>query len=177
MKNKIKENQDSATPAHGQQVISACAFIHHNFNGTPKLFLAKRAKTKKFLPDVYELPGGHIDFGEDIVDGLKREVKEEHNMSISVGDPFYVYTYNNHIKGSHSVQAIYFAQFLEPINQIIINPEDHSTFGWFSKDEVKNLRNEIVIDIHVDHNYSDDPEYLTMLRGFELLEGGSLRFR
>ncbi len=176
-KSTEKINQDSATPAHNQQVISACAFIHHNFNGVYKLFLPKRAELKKFLPGVYELPGGHIDFGEDIIDGLKREIKEEHNMNITVGDPFYVYTYKNHVKGSHSVEVIYFAQFVEPINQVNINPEDHSTYGWFTKDEIFNIRNEIVIETQVTHNHSDDPEYLAMLRGFELLEGGLLRLK
>src|SRR6266566_5216805 len=72
-----KTSHDSETPAHGQQVITACVFIHHNFDGIEKLFWPKRADTKKFLPGVYELPGGHIDFGEDITAGLKREIQEE----------------------------------------------------------------------------------------------------
>ena len=44
--------------------------------------------TKKFLPGLYELPGGHIEYGENIVEGLKREVLEELGMRISVGDAF-----------------------------------------------------------------------------------------
>ncbi|MDP3883136.1 MAG: hypothetical protein Q8Q48_03725 [Candidatus Staskawiczbacteria bacterium] len=58
MGNKI--SHDSEKPAQGQQVITACAFIHHNFDGVEKLFMPRRADTKKFLPGVYELPGGHI---------------------------------------------------------------------------------------------------------------------
>jgi 8-oxo-dGTP pyrophosphatase MutT (NUDIX family) len=82
----MKVTHDSETPARGQQVISACAFIHHEFDGVPKVFLPKRADTKKFLPGLYELPGGHIDFGEELVDGLKREIKEELGMTVTVGD-------------------------------------------------------------------------------------------
>jgi len=52
---------DSETPTHSTQVITACAFIHHTFDGVEKVFLPKRAETKKFLPGVYELPGGHIE--------------------------------------------------------------------------------------------------------------------
>lgn len=66
---------DSETPAQGQQVITACAFIHQQFDGVEKLFWPKRADTKKFLPGVYELPGGHIGFGEELVQGLMRENK------------------------------------------------------------------------------------------------------
>jgi len=68
---------DSEVPAVGKQVIVACAFIHHNFDGVEKIFMPKRAATKKFMPSVFELPGGHVDFGEDIVAGLKREIREK----------------------------------------------------------------------------------------------------
>lgn len=34
---------DSETPAHGQQVISACAFIYDADTSEPRVFLAKRA--------------------------------------------------------------------------------------------------------------------------------------
>lgn len=169
--------QDSSTPAHGLQVISACAFVHYDFDGVQKLFLAKRADTKKFLPGFYEMPGGHIDFGEEIVAGLKREIKEEHSMTIRVGDPFYACTYINEMKGSHSIQVNFFAEFIEPLDQITINPKDHSTFGWFSKEEVIALHKEIAADKQVVHDYEDDTEYLAMIRGFELLQGSPLRFK
>lgn len=171
-----KISHDSETPAHGQQVISACAFIHHNFEDGPKVFLAKRADTKKFLPGVFELPGGHTDFGEEIVAGLKREIDEEFGMTASIGDPFFIYTYTNEIKGSHSVEAIYFARFTDPLDKISIHPEDHSAFDWFSLDDVHRRKDEIRPDIQVPHNYSDDPEYLAILKGFELLKGQSLNF-
>ena len=178
----MEDKQDSATPAQGQQVISACAFIHKNFDGVTKVFLPKRADTKKFLPGVYELPGGHIDFGEDVIDGLKREIQEELNMTVTVGDPFYVYTYENHLKGSHTIQAIYFAQFEGPTDHITLRPQDHSTYGWFTKEEVVKLADEIrgnqtMADAHLTHDYADDPELLTMIRGFELLEGAALKFK
>src|SRR5688572_33397724 len=94
-----KVTHDSETPAHGQQVIVACAFIHHDFDGITKVYLPQRAATKKFFPGVYELPGGHIDFGEDIIAGLKREIREELHKEITVGDPFHAFTYMNEIKG------------------------------------------------------------------------------
>lgn len=172
----MEKQQDSAAPAHGQQMISACAFIHHSFDGVEKLFLAKRAETKKFLPGVWELPGGHIDFGEDIIEGLRREVREEFDREIRVGDPFFAYTYENHVKGSHTIQVIYFAEFVGPAEGIEVHPEDHSACGWFTKDEIVGLRDEIVVATQVSYDYADDPEYLTMLRGFELLAGEPLKF-
>ena len=130
---------DSETPAHGQQVITACAFIHHKFDDTTKLFLPKRAKTKKFLPGVFELPGGHIDFGEDIVEGLKREIMEEFGMRIRIGDPFATFDYTNEVKGSHSVEIIYFGQFEDSLEDITLDPEDHSEFIWFDGNDYQVL--------------------------------------
>src|SRR3989344_2881839 len=109
---------DSETPAHGKQVITACAFIHQNFNGAEKVFLAKRADNKKFLPGVYELPGGHIELGEVLIEGIKREIFEEFHMDISVGDVFFAFTYFNKIKGSHSIEVVYFATFVNPIEEV-----------------------------------------------------------
>lgn len=171
-----KTSHDSATPAHGQQVITACAFIHHDIDGVQKLFMPKRADTKAFLPGVFELPGGHVDFGEDIVDGLKREVHEEFGMTITVGDPFGSYTYHNEVKGSHSIEVVYFARFVEPIEQIKLDTEDHQSFEWFTKQDVIDRKDEVVAAEFSDHVTGDDPEYLITLRGFDLLAGSQVDF-
>ena len=171
-----KTSHDSETPAHGQQVHSACAFIHQQFDGVTKVFLPKRADTKKFLPGMYELPGGHIDLHEDIRSGLKREIMEEFEREVSLGDPFAAFTYENKIKGSHTIEVIYFARFIDPNLDIVFHPEDHSGYEWFSEEDVIRRRSEIVPDQHVDHEYEDDPEYLTILKGFALLRGEQINF-
>ena len=86
-----KSHHDSAVLAKGQQVITACAFIWRMRRSEVQILLAKRADTKKFLPGMYELPGGHIEFGEEIREGLAREILEELQVEVSIGDPFYVY--------------------------------------------------------------------------------------
>lgn len=154
-----KTAHDSETPAHGKQVITACALIHHNFDGVVKVFVPKRAETKKFLPGVFELPGGHIDYGEDIVEGLRREIVEEFGMKIKVGDPFAAFTYTNEVKGSHSVEVIYFATFEDPPENIKLNPEDHSEFKWVSENEVDDL------------GRTGDVEMQNVKKGLALLNG------
>lgn len=163
-----KISHDSETPAIGQQVITACAFIHADFAGVPKLFLPKRAKTKKFLPDVFELPGGHIDFGENIITGLQREILEEFVMRVSIGDSFAAFTYHNSIKGAHAIEVIYFARFVDSINDIQLHPQDHSEYRWFAKNEISEI-----ID---DYKTVDDPEIQAIMKGFSLLENKVLNF-
>ena len=162
-------SHDSETAAHGQQVITATAFIHHNFDGVEKVFLPKRASTKKFLPGVWELPGGHIDFDEAPVAGLIREIDEEFEMEITVGDPFFVFTYTNNVKGSHSIEVVYFASFVTDLEKIKVHPEDHSEYGWFSEDELT--------AVYTDNKGADDIEFTAMRKGFALLRGEPLQLR
>ena len=159
---------DSETPAHGQQVITVCAFIHKVIDDEEKLFLPKRAATKKFLPGVFELPGGHLEFGEDIIRGLKREILEEFGIRIKVGDPFAAFTYINKIKESHSIEVIYFATFIDHLEKILLNPEDHSEYIWLSEREI----NKIVSDT----KNSNDPEIKAIYKGFSLLKGAKHNF-
>ncbi len=166
--NKIaqtKVSHDSETQAHGQQVMSACAFLHHNFDGVVKVFLPKRADTKKFLPGVYELPGGHIDYGEELIDGLKREIMEELEMEVSIGDPYAVFTYLNEVKGSHTIEVVYFAKFIGSIDDIKLHPEDHSGYEWMSREDVIAKSDEISLE-----------EYTNILRGFDLLQNSKINF-
>lgn len=156
-----KISHDSETPAEGRQVFTACAFIWQEFDGVKKVFLPKRAATKKFLPGVYELPGGHIDFGEDLKDGLAREIMEEFDMHVTVGDVVDVFTYVNDVKKSHSIEVIYFAQFTDPLEQIRINPEDHSTYGWFAEDELAT--------VYTGVKGLDDPEAIVVQKAFKIL--------
>lgn len=154
------DSQDSATPAHGQQVITACAAIYKIIEGKPAILLAKRAETKKFLPGKYELPGGHIDFGEQIEDGLAREITEELQLKVVVEDVFSAFTYVNEVKGSHSVELLYFAS---PIagSEPQVNPSDHSELTWFTKGTIEHVR---------DINGADDIEYPHVLKAFDILE-------
>jgi 8-oxo-dGTP diphosphatase len=163
-----KTMHDSETAAEGQQVIVACALVHHNFDGIEKIFLPKRADTKKFMPGVYELPGGHVDFGEDIVEGLKRELVEEFGKTIVVGDPFAAFTYENKVKASHSIEVVYFAQFESGIENIEVHPEDHSGYEWMGADDLQNML--------VGGKTEEDEEYKILQKAFKLLAGESPQF-
>ena len=149
-------------------MITACAFIYCDFKGVMKVFLPKRAATKRFLPNVYELPGGHINFGEDIVAGLKREISEEFGMHVRIGDPFAVFTYRNEVKGSHSIEVDYFAQFIDPLDRIKLHPDDHSEFVWADEHEIEPYMTE--------NRIAANEELPVARKGFALLRGGSPDF-
>ena len=137
------------------QRITACAFIHKD----GKLFVARRADTKKFLPGKYELPGGHIEFGETIEEGLKREIKEEFRSDVHIGEPFNVFTYTRDNDTVHSIEVDYFVTLADPNQNIKLNPEEHSEFQWISQAEILIFFEE------------DDEEGRAIKKGFEVLHG------
>jgi hypothetical protein len=89
-------------------------------------------------------------------------------MKVNVGDPFYVFTYENKIKGSHSIEVDYFAAFTDPIEDIRLNPEDHSEYKWLSESEFKGINSK-------DRN-KNDPEITAIKKGFSLLKGKLINF-
>lgn len=133
------------------QAITASAFLHKN----GKLFVAKRADKKKFLPGVWELPGGHIEFGEDIKAGLAREFKEEFGIDVIVGDAIHAFTYINRSKNTHSVEVDFLVKMKNQSQKICINPLDHSEYKFVDLQEALAFWPE------------NDPERVAVQKGFE----------
>lgn len=106
------------------QKITACACIIHD----GKVFVARRALDKPFLPGVYELPGGHIEFGESVEEWLAREIKEELHIDVRIEKPFYAFTYVNTSGTKHTIEVVYFATMIDPSQPIQTNPEDHESY-------------------------------------------------
>ena len=53
------------------------------FGNEGKMLITQRSATKKYLPNVWHIPGGQIDAGETVEEALKREVKEELDLEIT----------------------------------------------------------------------------------------------
>lgn len=135
------------------QAITACVFLHKD----GRLFIAKRAESKSFLPGKFELPGGHIEFGETLEQGLKREIMEEFHIETEIEDPFYAFTYVSNGGEKHSVEIDYFAEMKDANQKIILNPKDHSEYKWVSEEEA------------AEYFPVDDQEGIAIRRGFEIL--------
>lgn len=92
-----------------------------------RVLLVRRAPTRRFYPDMWDLFGGHVESGESAEDALRREGREELGVDIeSFGllgtdwDP---------------VERVGYAVFSvsswsgEPVNAA---PDEHTEIGWFS---------------------------------------------
>ena len=137
-----------------KQVISACVFLHKD----GKLLIGKRALTKSFLPGKWELPGGHVEFGETVKECLERELIEEFNIEIILGEPYAEFTYLMNEDRDHVIEVLYFAQMKNPDQVIPLNRVDHEEHAWITEEEV---------DKYYD---KDDDEGNVIRKGFEILK-------
>ncbi len=55
-------------------------------NAEGSVFLAKRGEKAKNERGTWEFPGGSVEFGETLSEALKREMLEEYDIEIEVGD-------------------------------------------------------------------------------------------
>lgn len=65
------------------------AFIVNN----GKILLVKKSANDPYHPNEWEVPGGRMEFGEQLDEHIKREVKEEVGLDIIPGEPFAMWTW------------------------------------------------------------------------------------
>ncbi|NBA87392.1 NUDIX domain-containing protein [Emticicia sp. CRIBPO] len=93
-------------------------------NIRPALVLLKEGKilTMRYRygeRDVYNLPGGNVDFGEGLKDTLIRELVEELNLEVSVGDLLFVAEV--HLKEKQTLHCVFKGEVLS--GEPVLNPE------------------------------------------------------
>lgn len=119
-----------------QQKITASAFIYHN----KKVLLVKRADSETFAPNHWELPGGHMEFGEAIEEGLLRECIEEVGFSVNIKNTFHSFTFITDNDMTHYIENINLCAPKSSHPAVTLNPKEHSDYKWIkSKEELDEL--------------------------------------
>jgi 8-oxo-dGTP diphosphatase len=99
-----------------------------------KVLLIKRKKNKSF-PNFWGIPTGKVKSGEKLEDAIKREVKEETNLTIEVLEPYHL-TQEFHDDHHHIVIA-FKGKF---IAGNLKAGSDAEEVRWFLKDEISKLK-------------------------------------
>jgi len=94
-----------------------------------KIIIAKRKSTGK-LPNKWEFPGGKVEINETPEQCLQRELKEEFDIDVSIGEHLgsSIYHYN-HI----SIELMAYRTFWEGGS---INLKDHDDVAWVSLEQI-----------------------------------------
>ncbi|MGE3479594.1 MAG: NUDIX hydrolase [Dongiaceae bacterium] len=93
-----------------------------------RYLILKRAPNEDFMANFDELPSGHLDPGETIIETLVREVREETGLAIKSVKSFinsFDYTSGS---GKKTRQFNFLVDFTE--GTIQLNPLEHSSYAW-----------------------------------------------
>lgn len=102
-----------------------------------KLLILKRSSSEPLYPNLFELPSGKVEFGEDTDTALKREFSEETGLSISVEQPILTFTYVTDGGKRHTVEIWFLVKINDGNDNVRLN-EEHTDFKWITKDEIAN---------------------------------------
>lgn len=116
------------------------------YNSKNKILITKRP-TNMHLGGLWEFPGGKVESGESYPAALKREIKEETNLDITVRDLYW----NESVDYSKKKVHLYFynCNLIDENQKILCNEIDD--FRWLDKSELANF-NFPEADVHLIKN-------------------------
>ncbi len=109
-------------------------------------------KTETENDVLWVLPGGRVEYGEEPVEALKRELKEEISTVAEIGDPFGMYYFyiGKESEGDQVVLTAFEADIEDQEVDISSNPADENIteYRWMKPDElIEKTSNDSLADL------------------------------
>jgi ADP-ribose pyrophosphatase YjhB (NUDIX family) len=108
--------------------------VHGVIASRGRLLVLKRSELANYRPGAWDLPGGHLSLGESAEEGLRREVKEETALDVTV----------ERLLGLHNMihepymQALYACR-LTVYQSLTLRPHEHREARWVTPAELEEL--------------------------------------
>lgn len=100
-----------------------------------KVLIIQRSNYDEIGAGTWEFVGGKLDFGEDLLDGLKREIKEEVSLDVTVERLLYATTFK-----TNPQRQVVILTYLCYANTDNINlSSEHKNYTWSNKEQLLEL--------------------------------------
>ena len=103
-------------------------------NSDGEILFLKRHPKSRTDPEMWELPGGKVEKGEHFADALVREIKEETNLNVNVGD--FCEAVQNDYSHKRTVQLM---MYLDDVEGSVAISEEHTEYMWASIEKIESL--------------------------------------
>jgi len=90
------------------------------------------------VPDVWEFPGGRIEYGEHPEETAKREVKEETNLDVKVKG---ILGIGSCIRSDSMHELVIVYECKAKRGKIKLYEVEHSEYRWFTYEEILKIKN------------------------------------
>jgi 8-oxo-dGTP pyrophosphatase MutT (NUDIX family) len=105
----------------------------------PAILVVRRAADEKAFPNFWEMPGGKVDPGETLRQGLHREVFEETGLTvIEVTAKLTEKRWQSPRTGENWAQYCYVVKVQQPA-EVKLDPVEHQDWRWCTQEEVEGL--------------------------------------
>jgi 8-oxo-dGTP diphosphatase len=99
-----------------------------------RILLCHRSPDRRWYPDVWDLPGGHVEPGETSTEALRRELREELGVSVRS-------------LARHPLTRLRTPEFEMDIWPVTdwhgtpanLDPEEHDAIAWFAAEDLEGL--------------------------------------
>lgn len=149
------EQRDWQLPAH---VVATGGIV---LNENNEVLLVKTHR------DGWVFPGGMVELGENLIEGLKREIREESGVEVSVGEVYCICSNTASYPGYNGVKTIppkvIFDFICRKTGGDLCTSEENSETAWFTKEEaLKAITSPTIIERYKAFlEYNGRPTYLS----------------
>lgn len=118
------------------------------------VLVLRRSQKEGFLPGIFALPGGKVEFGESPEMTIRREIAEETGLQVT--DPVLLgaRSYMTKEGSQHNIELLYFVRLPNEESTVLLS-DAHDEYRWIRADELPglNLPNEDPIKVLLQNHF------------------------